>query len=102
MRYMAKIHEVLVDGGIAMLTFLIARGYKNPQPLFTFNHPLASPGWFTSQPDCPEVAVAVTEEALAKLLGSRFKIIHRVEGQATGGKGPGFQDLLVLKSCATQ
>jgi SAM-dependent methyltransferase len=100
-RYMAKIHEVLVDGGIAMLTFLVARKFQNPQPVFTFSYPLASPGWFTSRPDCPEEAVAVTEEALAKLLGSRFKIIHRIEGQCSGGKGPSLQEILVLKACAT-
>jgi SAM-dependent methyltransferase len=94
--YLAKIHEVLVKDGLAILSFLVVRDFVNANPTFHFNHPL-TPGWFTSNPACPEMAIGVTQEALLKFLDGKFKIVRQLEGSITGGKHPSHQDLLVLR-----
>ena len=63
--YLNKIHEVLADDGLAILSFLVIRDFVNSNSTFHFKHPL-TPGWFTSNPACPEMAIGVTQEALEK------------------------------------
>jgi SAM-dependent methyltransferase len=94
--YLNKIHDVLVPGGLAMLSFAIVRGYTNPNPTYQFKDPL-TPGWFCASAKCPEWSIGVTEEAFARLLGTRFKVLKHIEGKVTGGKHPSLQDLFVLQ-----
>jgi SAM-dependent methyltransferase len=94
--YLTKIHDVLAKDGLAMLTFLVVRDYVNPHPIFHFNHPL-TPGWFTSNPQCPEMAIGVTQEAMLKFVCGKFKVLRQFEGCVTGGKHPSHQDLLILR-----
>lgn len=93
--YLNKIHEVMREGGLAMLSFLVIRDYVNSHPIFHFKHPLTA-GWFTSNPDCPEMAIGITQEALDRFLAGKFKVLHHIEGSVTGGKHPCQQDLMIL------
>ena len=94
--YLNKIYETLAKDGRAIISFLVVRDYVNPNPTFHFNHPL-TPGWFTSNPGCPEAAIGVTQEALVKFLSPKFKILRQLEGSITGGRHPMHQDMLVLQ-----
>lgn len=94
--YMDRLYAVLKPGGLAVVTFLVKRDYVNPQPLFNFTTPL-TPGWWTSHPSCPEAAIGVDSVGLDKLVGGRFKKLHQIEGEFTGGRGPGGQDVWVLE-----
>lgn len=94
--YLSKIHQVLVKDGLAILSFLVARDFTNSNATFHFDHPL-TPGWFTSNAACPEMAIGVTQEALLKFLDGKFKIVRQIEGSITGGRHPSHQDLLVLR-----
>lgn len=95
-RYMNKIVDVLVPGGLAILSFAIMRDYHNPHWCYQFNHAL-SPGWFTSNPHCPEMSIALRHEALLRLLGNRFTILKHIEGQVSGGRHPSLQDLFIMR-----
>ncbi len=95
-RYMDKVYEVLADDGHAIITFHIVRDYVNENETYNFTHQL-TPGWFTSNPSCPEKAIGVTTEAHRSLLAGRFEILAHIEGSVTGGKHPYLQDLFVLK-----
>jgi SAM-dependent methyltransferase len=94
--YLEKIHDVLAKDGLALLTFLVVRNYVNPHPVFHFDHPL-TPGWFTSNPQCPEMAIGVTQEALLKFVSGKFKILRQFEGCVTGGRYANHQDWLILR-----
>jgi len=95
-KYMQRIHEVLVPGGLAILSFHVIRDHVNANPTFNFTHPLTS-GWFTSVPDCPEYAIGVKQETIEKLIKDKFSILKWLEGHSTGGRSPSFQDIFVLK-----
>ena len=43
------------------------------------------------------MAIGVTQEALLKFLGGKFKVLRQIEGTITGGKHPAHQDMLVLR-----
>jgi SAM-dependent methyltransferase len=94
--YMNKIHEVLAPGGMAIITFHVVRNFVHPDPTFNFTTRL-TPGWYTSDPECPEHAIAVDNSAIQKLIAGKFTIQKWLEGSSTGGKNSCFQDLLVLK-----
>lgn len=94
--YLAKIHQVLAKDGLAILSFLVVRDFVNSNKTFHFNHQLTL-GWYTSNPACPEMAIGVTQEALLKFLGGKFKVLRQIEGTITGGKHPAHQDMLVLR-----
>src|SRR5262249_22963971 len=66
-KYMKKIYDVLAPGGIAVLTFHVVRDFVNPDPTFNFKHRL-TPGWYTSRPDCPEIAIAMDLEKIHELI----------------------------------
>jgi SAM-dependent methyltransferase len=95
-KYMSKIHEILVPGGIAIISFHIVRDYVNSNPMFNFTIPLTS-GWFTSDRECPEHAIAIDVPTVHKLIKDKFTILKWLEGTSTGGKSPSFQDLFILK-----
>jgi SAM-dependent methyltransferase len=95
-RYLNKIHETLAADGLAMISFLIKRDYINPHFVYNFDHAL-TPGWFTSNPSCPEMAIGLTREALEKLLANRFEVLSHIEGSVTGGRHPSLQDIFVLR-----
>ncbi|MEK7677800.1 MAG: class I SAM-dependent methyltransferase [Verrucomicrobiota bacterium] len=95
-RYLQKIHDVLVDDGLAIISFLVVRDYVNTKATFNFTHPL-TPGWFTSKPACPETAIGLSESALLKLVTPKFRILRHLEGRVTGGKGPSLQDIFILR-----
>lgn len=94
--YLEKIHQVLTQGGRAILSFLVVRDYRNSNSTYNFDYPL-TPGWFTSHPTCPECSIGITQEALARFLNGKFRILRQIEGGVTGGKHPSLQDLLVLQ-----
>ena len=94
--YLTKIHQILAKDGLAMLTFLVVRDYVNSHFIYNFTHPL-TPGWFTSNVQCPEMAIGVTQEALLKFLDGKFQILRQIEGAITGGKHPGHQDIMILR-----
>lgn len=95
-RYLNKIHEVLADDGRAILSFHLVRDYVNENATYNFIQPL-TPGWFTSNPACPELAIGLTREALSRLLGRKFEVLKHIEGSVTGGKHPSLQDIFVLQ-----
>lgn len=97
--YLNKIHDVLVDDGLAIISFLVVRDYVNPKATFNFTHPL-TPGWFTSEPACPETAIGLLESAMHKLIMPKFRILRHIEGCHTGGRGPSMQDIVILKKQA--
>jgi SAM-dependent methyltransferase len=94
--YLAKIHAVLATDGLAILTFLVVRDYVNANPTCNFTHAL-TPGWHTSNPVCPEMAIGVSLEALERLFEGKFTPILHFEGAFTGGRHPSHQDLFVLR-----
>ena len=95
--YRNKIHDVLVQDGLAIISFLIVRDYVNPNnDIYNYTRKL-TPGWFTSTPSCPECSIGIEYSALLNLLGGKFKILGHIEGCLTGGKHPSMQDLLVLR-----
>jgi SAM-dependent methyltransferase len=95
-KYMKKIHEILAPGGIAIITFHVMRDYVNPNKTFNFTHKL-TPGWYTSYPDCPEIAIGVPFSTVQELIAGRFEILNWLEGHSTGGSSPSFQDLFIFK-----
>lgn len=95
-RYMDKICRVLKADGRAIISFLLVRDYASPNETYRFTHEL-TPGWFTSNPECPEKAIGITREALDRLLMGRFKVLCHIEGLATGGRHPAPQDIFVLE-----
>ena len=95
-QYRDKIHEVLAPGGRAILSFHVVRGYENPNTTYQFKHKL-TPGWYTSNPKCPEHAIGMEYDTLLKFLAPKFKVLAHIEGQVTGGKHPSLQDLMVLE-----
>ncbi len=96
LRYLKKVHEVLADDGLAIISFLVVRDYVNPHFIYNFTHPL-TPGWFTSNPSCPEMAIGVTQETMVQFLSPKFQILRQLEGSLTGGRSPSLQDLVILK-----
>ncbi len=95
--YLNKIHDVLVQDGLAIISFLVVRDYMNPNNDI-YNYPRKlTPGWFTSTPACPECSIGIEYSALLNLLDGKFKILGHIEGCLTGGKHPSMQDLLVLR-----
>ncbi|MBI4661760.1 MAG: class I SAM-dependent methyltransferase [Verrucomicrobia bacterium] len=100
LRYLEKILKVLGSDGLAIISFLVVRDYVNTNPVFNFTHPL-TPGWFTSNPACPEMAIGVTQAALERLLTPRFSILKQIEGSATGGRKPCLQDIVILKKASS-
>lgn len=94
--YLAKIHDVLAPNGLAILSFLVVRNFRNVNSTFHFDHPL-TPGWFTSNSQCPEMAIGVTQDALLKFIGGKFRIVRQIEGCVTGGRHPSHQDLMILR-----
>ena len=95
-RYLNKIHAVLAEDGRAFLSFHVVRDFVNHNATYNFVHAL-TPGWFTSNPACPELAIGLTRESLAKLLDKKFQVLKHIEGATTGGKHPFPQDLFVLQ-----
>lgn len=95
-RYHNKIHAVLSDDGRAILSFHLVRDYVNQNAMYNFIQPLTV-GWFTSNPACPELAIGLTREALAKLLGGKFEVLKHIEGSVTGGRHPSLRDIFVLQ-----
>src|SRR4051812_9887235 len=95
-RYLTKIHQILAEGGLAMISLLIVRDYVNTHELYNFTHPL-TPGWFTSNPECPEMAIGISEEAMRKLFNPGFEIIRHLQGSITGGRTPLLQDMVILR-----
>jgi SAM-dependent methyltransferase len=95
--YLTKIHDVMAPGGRAILSFHVVRNYVNPyNDIYNFTTPL-TPGWSTSMPTCPEASIGVTQDAVLKFLGNKFKVLRQIEGRVTGGKHPCHQDLFVLQ-----
>ena len=82
---------MLKNDGLAIISFLVVRDFLNSNRTFHFKHPL-TPGWFTSNPNCPEMAIGVTQAALDKFLEGKFRVVHHIEGCVTGGKHPSHQD----------
>ncbi len=95
-QYRDKIYEVLAPGGLAILSFHIVRGYENPNTTYQFKHRL-TPGWYTSNVNCPEHAIGIEHDVLLKFLAPKFKVLAHIEGQVTGGRHPSLQDLMVLQ-----
>lgn len=95
-RYLNKIHAVLADDGRAILSFHLVRDFTSASPTHNITLPL-TPGWFTSNPACPELAIGLTRDALAKLLGGKFQVLKHIEGSITGGRHPSLQDIFVLQ-----
>jgi SAM-dependent methyltransferase len=95
-RYLDRICRVLKPDGRAIISFLLVRDYVSPHEIYHFDHRL-TPGWFTSNPQCPEMAIGITEEALDRLLAGRFRVLCHIEGGATGGRHPSPQDIYVLE-----
>jgi SAM-dependent methyltransferase len=95
--YLNKVHRVLAQDGLAIISFLIVRDYVNPNnDIYNYTHRLTS-GWFTPTPECPERSIGIEYNALLKLLEGKFKILAHIEGCLTGGKHPSMQDMLVLR-----
>ena len=99
-RYLNKIHAVLADDGRAILSFHLVRDFTSASPTHNITQPL-TPGWFTSHPACPELAVGLIREALAKLLGGKLQVLKHIEGSITGGRHPSLQDIFVLQKIPT-
>jgi len=95
-KYMSKIYDVLVPGGLAFLSFAILRNFHHPNPTYQYKHAL-TPGWFCANASVPELSIGLQYDALLRLLGGRFKILKHIEGAVTGGKHPSLQDILVLQ-----
>ena len=106
--YINKIYEVLKSNGIAILTFhILQEPRKNPlfisekgnnslDRIFKFQTQI-SPNWFTSSPELPERAIAISKEGLTNLIGDKFKIENHIKGTTTGSHSPFCQDVVVLR-----
>jgi len=107
--YMNRIHSVLKDNALAILTCHIVEEPRR-QPGFIFNYspvlvslfkystPLpGSHNWFTCSPELPESGVAINMAGLNSLIQGKFKAELVIRGSATGGTGPLPQDVLVLR-----
>lgn len=94
--YMDKLCSVIKPGGLLIATFLVVGdGYRNSNKTFHFDWQL-TPGWRTANPQCPEMSIGVSMEALKKFT-CRFETLLHIPGTMTGGDGPCLQDTLVLK-----
>ena len=93
-----------LPGGLAIITFHVVRNFVHPDPTFNFTTRL-TPGWYTSDPECPEHAIAVDNAAIQKLIAGKFTIQKWLEGKLHRRQKLLFfkrfaraeEDLLVLK-----
>jgi len=106
--YMARIHEVLKPGGVAIFSMLIVGSPRVPSGFeaetqyirqvhdFLTSLP-PSHEYFTSNPERPEDAIGVSMAGLEEMVRGRLSIEKIIWGSVLGGQEPFPHELVILR-----